>query len=121
VALIVADLVALKQWSQEQAIEGDEDSLLSNPKVLSLYESEVEKCNQRFKGYEKIVDFVIDTEELTPANGMLTLTMKPKRRAIMSKYGSDLNSLYPRPASERPAPRASYIRELRPGAAEKTA
>jgi long-chain acyl-CoA synthetase len=121
VALIVADLVALKQWSQEQALEGNEDSLLSNPKVLSLYESEVEKCNQRFKGFEKIVDFVIDTEELTPANGMLTLTMKPKRRAIMGKYGTDLESLYPRPASERPAPRASYIRELRPGAAEKTA
>jgi long-chain acyl-CoA synthetase len=116
VALIVADLVALKQWTQEQALEGDEDSLLSNPKVLSLYETEVERCNQRFKGYERIVDFVIDTEELTPTNGMLTLTMKPKRRAIMGKYGSDLESLYPRPASERPAPRASYIRELRPAA-----
>jgi hypothetical protein len=50
---------------------------------------------------------------------MLTQTMKPKRRSIMSKYGSDLESLYPRPASERPAPRASYIRELRP--ATKTA
>jgi long-chain acyl-CoA synthetase len=116
VALIVADLVALKQWSQEQSLDGEADDLLSNPKVLSLFESEVEKCNQRFKGFERIIDFVIDTEELTPANGMLTLTMKPKRRAIMGKYGADLESLYPRPASERPAPRASYIRELRPAA-----
>lgn len=116
VALIVADMVALKQWSQAQGLDADGDDLLTNPQVLSLYEAEVEKCNQRFKGYERIIDFVIDTEELTPANGMLTLTMKPKRRAIMGKYGADLASLYPRPASERPAPRASYIRELRPAA-----
>lgn len=74
----------------------------------------MEKCNQRFKGFERIVDFLIDTEELTAANGMLTQTLKPKRRAIMAKYGHDLNALFPNAESQRPAPRASYIRELRP-------
>jgi hypothetical protein len=64
-----------------------------------------------------VVDFLVDSEELTSANGMLTQTMKPKRRSIMAKYGRDLEALYPRLASERPAPRASYIRELRPDAA----
>ena len=52
------------------------------------------------------------SEELTAANGMLTQTQKPKRRAIMEKYGHDLHALYPKSESQRPAPRASYIREL---------
>ncbi|HEX6244342.1 MAG TPA: hypothetical protein VFZ61_25670, partial [Polyangiales bacterium] len=65
-----------------------------------------------FKGYERVVDFLIDTEELTAANDMLTQTQKPKRRSIMGKYGHDLHALYPKSESQRPAPRASYIREL---------
>jgi long-chain acyl-CoA synthetase len=113
VALIIADVPAITQWAQTQGIDAQGDALLSHPKVLSLLEGEVEKCNSGFKGYERIVNFVVDTEELTPANGMLTLTMKPKRRAIMAKYGKELEALY---ASQSGA-RASYIRELRPAAA----
>jgi long-chain acyl-CoA synthetase len=114
VALIVPDFVALEKWAKAQSIEADRDGLLSHSKVLSLLEAEVEKCNQGFKGYERVVDFLVDSEELTAQNGMLTQTLKPKRRSIMSKYGRDLEALYPRLQSERPAPRASYIRELRP-------
>jgi long-chain acyl-CoA synthetase len=119
VALIIPDFVALEAWTKSEAISGTRESLLEHPRVLALLEAEVEKCNQRFKGYERIVDFLIDTEELTPANGMLTLTMKPKRRSIMSRYGHDIEALYPKSESMRPAPRASYIRELRPEGGER--
>ncbi len=116
VALIIANMIAVRDWGKAQGLADDNDSLLANPKVLSLFESEVERCNRRFKGFERIVDFVLDSEELTIANGMLTPSMKLKRRSIVAEYGSALDSLYPRAESERPAPRASYIRELRPAA-----
>lgn len=116
VALIIANMAAVKDWSKAHGVANDHDSLLAHPKVLSLFESEVEKCNQGFKGFERIADFVLDSEELTPANGMLTPSMKLKRRSIVAEYGPALDSLYPRAESERPAPRASYIRELRPAA-----
>ncbi len=114
VALIIPDFVALDKWAKGQNIVGDKEGLLANNKVLQLLEAEVEKCNQTFKGFERVVDFLVDSEELTAQNGMLTQTLKPKRRSIMAKYGRDLEGLYPRLQSERPAPRASYIRELRP-------
>ena len=113
VALIVPDLEALLNWAQQHGIAGDAETLLTNVRVLELLEGEVEQANQQFKGFEKVVDFVIDTEALTPQNGLLTQTLKPKRRSIMEKYGNDFDSLYPQAGSERPAPRASFIRELR--------
>jgi long-chain acyl-CoA synthetase len=116
VALIIPDFVALETWAKGQQITGTRESLLEHPRVLALLEAEVEKCNKRCKGFERVVDFLIDTEELTSANGMLTQTMKPKRRSIMGKYGHDIEALYPKTESMRPSPRASYIRELRPDA-----
>jgi long-chain acyl-CoA synthetase len=114
VALIVADVPAVQEWAKAQGLEGNAEQLLAQSSVLALFESEVEKCNRRFKGFERIADFVLDSEELTSANGLLTQTMKLKRRVIAAKYATALSALYPRSESERPAPRASYIRELTP-------
>ena len=82
-----------------------------------MLEAEVDKANGEFKGYERIKRFVLDTEELSTVNGMLTQTMKLKRRAFNDKYGEVLSSLYPR--SDESAPRSSYIRELSPSKGEK--
>jgi long-chain acyl-CoA synthetase len=117
VALIVADLPAVREWAKGQDLPDDPDRLLAHPKVLALFEAEVEQCNKRFKGFERIVDFVLDSEELTAANGMLTQTLKLKRRLISAHYAQALAALYPVVESVRPAPRASYIRELAPAAA----
>ena len=37
---------------------------------------------------------VLEDEEFTPENGMLTPSLKIKRRAIMEKLGADINELY---------------------------
>jgi long-chain acyl-CoA synthetase len=116
VALIIPDRAALEQWAKAQGVNEDGDSLLSHPKVRALLESEVGKCNQQFRGYERISDFVIDSDELSTDNDMLTPTLKLKRRNVANKYGEIFDSLYPAAASDRPAPRASYIDELRPAA-----
>jgi long-chain acyl-CoA synthetase len=38
--------------------------------------------------------FVLESEEFTPENGMLTPSLKIKRRAIMAKLGADIDALY---------------------------
>jgi len=114
VALIIPDFVALETWAKHHDIAGSREALLENPRVLELLEAEVERANKGFKGFERIVDFLIDAEELTAVNGMLTQTQKLKRREIVNKYGRDIEALYPKSESQRPSPRASYIRELRP-------
>lgn len=121
VALIIPDMPALQQWAEAHGLSGQGDELLAHSSVRSLFESEVERCNSEGKGYERIAGFLIDTEELTPHNGMLTPTLKPKRRAILARYGEDLESLYGQTEADRPVPRASYIRELQGGAARDKA
>jgi len=113
VALIVPDLQAVGQWAKEHGIEGEGTRLFSVPDVLALFESEVDKANRKLKDFERVKRFVIEPEELSTRNGMLTETAKLKRAPFNNKYGAVLEGLYPR-GSEAPARRASYIEELQP-------
>jgi long-chain acyl-CoA synthetase len=116
VALIVPDLPALTPWAKENGVAAEGEALLSEPRVHELLEGEIDKTNAQLKGFERIQRFVIESEEFTPASGLLTPTLKLKRSAFNQKYGPVLESLY----AQEPAPRASYIRELRPVPAVKT-
>ena len=80
VALIVPDLPAVTAWAKQNGIESEGEQLVSEPRVRELLEVEVDKANEHVKGFERIQRFVIETEELTTANGMLTPTLKLKRR-----------------------------------------
>ncbi len=46
------------------------------------------------KGYERVQDFVLSLEDFTTDNGMLTPTLKLKRRSVLERYGPDLDALY---------------------------
>jgi long-chain acyl-CoA synthetase len=116
IALIIPDMVALRAWAKTQGLESDDDALLTHAKVRTLLETEVDRLSRDFKGFERIRDFVIDTEELTTQNGMLTPSLKMKRNRVVAKYADVFESLYPAAPEERPVPRSSYIRELRPSA-----
>jgi long-chain acyl-CoA synthetase len=111
----VPDMAAIAGWAKSNGVSGDGDVLLSEPAVLELLEGEVDKANASFKGYERIREFLIDSEELSTTNGLLTQTLKLKRKTFNDKYAKTLDGLYPR-SSEPAAPRASYIRELKPAA-----
>jgi long-chain acyl-CoA synthetase len=113
-ALIIPDMPALRAWAKGEGIECDDEALLTHTKVRTLLEGEVNKYSKDFKGFERIKDFVIDTEELSLQNGLLTPTLKVRRNRVVAKYGPVFDSLYPPAPSERPEPRSSYIRELRP-------
>jgi long-chain acyl-CoA synthetase len=119
-ALIIPDMTALRGWAKTQGIDCGDEALLTHPKVRTLLEGEVDKYSKEFKGFERIKDFVIDTEELTQQNGLLTPTLKLKRSKVVAKYGPVFDSLYPAPPSERPEPRSSYIRELRPSSTARS-
>jgi long-chain acyl-CoA synthetase len=41
-----------------------------------------------------VQDFVLAVEDFTTDNGMLTPTLKLKRRTVMERYGPDLDGLY---------------------------
>ena len=95
VAVIVPDIEALKRWADDNGL-GDRsiEQLLKEEQVADLIQLELNRHSGPIKGYEKIRGFVLSDEEFTPENGMLTPSLKIKRRAIVAKYGDEIEALY---------------------------
>jgi long-chain acyl-CoA synthetase len=97
VALIVPDLGELREWAKkpENAISNtSDDALLADPKVRNLIRQELESYSSDFKQFEKVLKFELIKEDFTVANGMLTPSLKLKRRNVMQQYGDNIERLY---------------------------
>ncbi len=95
VAVIVPDAEALRKWADAEGITThDMGELLEHPKVRELFEEEIRKASTNIKGYERVKRFVLVSEEFTPENGLLTPSLKVKRRSVLATYGDDIERLY---------------------------
>jgi long-chain acyl-CoA synthetase len=95
VAVVVPDFEYLEQWAKEHGLDtSDLDALLNDAQVRDLYKTEINRAQSSIKRYERVRNFVLEDEEFTPENGMLTPSLKIKRRAVMAKLGSEIDDLY---------------------------
>jgi long-chain acyl-CoA synthetase len=95
VALLCANVDAVKKWGRENGVgDSDPDKLLGHAKVRDLFKSQVEQYAEKFKGFEGVKDFALIAEDFTTENGMLTPSLKVKRRKVIEKYGSTIDALY---------------------------
>ncbi len=95
VAVIVPDFDALKGWASGKGITtSSTEELVRRPEVVDLLKTEIKSLGADFKGFERPEKFVIATEDFTTENGMLTPSLKVKRRNVMAKYGDQLARLY---------------------------
>jgi long-chain acyl-CoA synthetase len=95
VALVVPDFEYLKKWAAENGIDGsDTQTLLADEKVRDLYVTELNRAQANIKRYERVRDFVLEEDEFSPENGLLTPSLKIKRRAVMAKFGSQIDDMY---------------------------
>ena len=62
-----------------------------NKKDIEIY---LEDLNKTLSLVEKVKKFKLIKEEFTIENGMLTPTLKLKRKKILEKYKDDLEKLY---------------------------
>ena len=65
-----------------------------HPVSRELLHAEIETCCRDVKGYERIKAFALVEEDFTTDNGMLTPTLKLKRRVVLARYGELLERLY---------------------------
>ncbi len=94
VALVVANMDALKNWAKENGVSGDGEKLLADSKVRALYKKELDHYGEKFKGFEGVKDFALIAEDFTTDNGMLTPSLKVKRRAVLAKWATLIDELY---------------------------
>jgi len=92
VALIVPDVEAVHKWADEKGVTLGE--LESSKDLHTLLEKEIKSHSADFKGFERPRDFAIVAQDFTTDNGMLTPTMKLKRRTILGAYQDRIDALY---------------------------
>jgi long-chain acyl-CoA synthetase len=94
VALIVIDPESLLPWAKAHGIAGGIQEVVVNERTHALIRDEVERLTGDAKGYERVRDFVLEASPLTTDSGLLTPTLKVKRRNVMRVYGDRLRALY---------------------------
>ena len=96
----IENLLTLNENIKQSFVYGDKKTYLvalivseseKNKKEIEFY---LENLNKSLSLVEKVKKFKLINEEFTIENGMLTPTLKLKRKKILEKYKEDLEKLY---------------------------
>ena len=96
----IENLLCLNEKIKQSLVYGDKKTYLvalivsdkeENRSEINLY---IENLNKNLQTIEKIKKIKLIKEEFTIENGMLTPTLKLKRKKILEKYKKDLEKLY---------------------------
>jgi long-chain acyl-CoA synthetase len=96
----IENLLCLNEKIKQSFVYGDKKTYLvalivtesdENKKEIEFY---IENQNKNLSLVEKVKKFKLIKEEFTIENGMLTPTLKLKRKKILEKYKEDLEKLY---------------------------
>jgi long-chain acyl-CoA synthetase len=95
VALITVNPEELAKLAKDAGLASQEPAaLVKHPRVLERVTRIVELKNGELQSYAKIKRFSILPEDFTVDNGLLTPTLKVKRKVIREKYQDVIDSLY---------------------------
>ncbi len=95
IALVVPDFLMVERHAEKNGISGDIRRLIENADIQAMITGEILKVRRgRFGGYEIPKKFLYLTEGFTSENGMLTQTLKLKRRVVLEKYRDRIEALY---------------------------
>ena len=94
-ALIIPSFADLKLWCAEEKIPyTTNEEMIKNPDVLKRFAKEVNELNKGLGETEKIKKHVLLADEWSIANGLLTPTLKAKRKVIANKYKDVIDKMF---------------------------
>ena len=95
VALIIPDFAALDKWAEKNNLPKDHAELLKKDETKKFLETEiVNMLKSSYGSYEIPRKFILIDQPFSLENGMLTQTMKLKRRVVFDKYKDQIEKLY---------------------------
>jgi long-chain acyl-CoA synthetase len=95
VALIVPDFQYLKSWCETNNITYTTNSeMINNAEVNKKIREEIKDYNRFFGDYEQIKRYQLIADEWTVANGILSPTLKVKRKIIAERYAGVIEKLF---------------------------
>ncbi|MFA6032998.1 MAG: long-chain fatty acid--CoA ligase [Myxococcota bacterium] len=95
VCLVYPDPEIMGQWASSQTLPTGLSKLMGSTEARAFIASEINKSLAgKLGGYEIPKKFIFLTEDFTLDNGMLTQTMKLKRRVVVDKFKDQITALY---------------------------
>ena len=95
VAVVVPDFTMLLPWAEDHGISNREPRVLvDDQQVRSLFDEQMKTYTSGFKHFERVKKFAVVPEDFTVENGMLTPTLKVKRRVVLERYQDTIDALY---------------------------
>ncbi len=95
-AIIVPDFAYLAGWCKENNLPfGGKEQVISNPKVIDVFNREIKRINEKLSKHEQILRFRIVPHIWNPETGELSPTLKLRRKFIAQKYASELEEIFP--------------------------
>jgi len=94
-ALIVPAFEALNTWAIAQGIHVENPiELLRHSQVVAHFEQRLSELQHELAGFEKIKKFTLLHEAFSMESGLITPTLKLRRKMIYSKYHNEINAMY---------------------------
>lgn len=94
-ALVVPSFDALREWCKVKNIQYTSDEeIVSHEQIIEKFDRELQRLNENFAQYERIKKLKILSTPWTIDTGELTPTLKLKRKKIIAKYQSEIDSIY---------------------------
>lgn len=95
VCLIFPDFEYLTRFAAEHKLSNVPEELVTSQKFIDMMTEQITThLRKTFGGYEIPKKFYFITEDFTLDNGMLTQTMKLKRRNVVQHYEKEIMSMY---------------------------
>ncbi|MFC2089950.1 AMP-dependent synthetase/ligase [Bacteroidota bacterium] len=95
-AIILPNLSYLKEYCEEQGWDctGDNDEMIKDRRVFEVVQKEVNKLNKQLGQTEQIKRYKLVKDEWTPQSGVMSPTMKLKRKVLAEKYSDLIQEIF---------------------------
>ena len=94
-ALVVPDEDVIRSFAKEQKLDASKlEDILATEEVQRVFQQLFRSHARQAAAHEKIRDFRLVLEPFSLENGMMTPTMKLKRKVIDAQYADVIDSMY---------------------------
>ncbi len=95
VCMVIPDFEVAARWADKNGVSAKPEDLIANKTFTDMIENEImQHLRKTFGGYEIPKRFLFLKEDFTVENGMLTQTMKLKRREVIKNYKNEIEAMY---------------------------
>jgi long-chain acyl-CoA synthetase len=97
-AILVPNFAELRRWAQHTRLAFVTDAdLVALPEAMDKMMSRVQRINEQFSGFENIKRIILLDRELTADSGLLTPSLKVRRRAVDEAFAARIDKIYDGP------------------------